>query len=116
MKAIITALLIGLSTAAQAGFKSGNDLFNELSDPSPSHLLPVFAKGYIIGVHDATEGILHCSPRNITVGQVSDLVHQWLRDNPAQRHLPGHLLVIRVLGQTWPCKSDSKQPSSGSNL
>lgn len=109
MKAIITALLLSVSASAWAGFKSGNELLNDLDNNSETLIHKAMATGYIIGVHDATEGALHCSPMGITVGQIRDMVHQWLRANPADRHHPANAIVVHVLRSTWPCK---QSPSS----
>lgn len=112
MKRVTTAILMAAATAvAHAEFKTVNDLFNELTDNSRRS----FAIGYVVGVHDATEQALHCSPIGITAGQISDLVLQWMRANPAERHRPGDVIVSHVLQQTWPCRqAPARKP--GTNL
>ena len=46
----------------------------------------------------------HCLPGNVTRRQLMDVVTKYLRDNPAQRHLPAPGLVVSALEAAFPCK------------
>ena len=60
--------------------------------------------GYVIGVHDSGEGVSHCSPSNINVRQITDMVKQTLQEQPQNRNLPADLFVTVTLKNQWPCK------------
>lgn len=99
MKAIISTILLTLSTTASAGFYTGNDLFERLNDPDRVYL----GMGYIAGVSDLGSGDYHCAPESVTLGQVRDMVTQYLRTNPSNRHMSAALLVTYTLMEQWPC-------------
>lgn len=101
MKRLIATLTFGVSLAANAEFYSGNDLLSKLNDSSVVDRM--VGMGYVIGVFDVTRGIIHCPPENITAGQVRDMVHQYLRASPSDRHLSADQHVVQVLKQNWPC-------------
>ena len=99
-KLFLTLCFVGAS--AHADFRSGNELLEDMR--SNSYPSQAFAMGYISGVFDATRGFVHCAPGTATVGQVNDMVQNYLQTSPGERNNPGTVLVMRVLQKQWPCK------------
>jgi hypothetical protein len=60
--------------------------------------------GYIVGVVDTSDNVLFCTPDNVKIGQLIDIVKKYLRDNPEKRHRPASDLVIDSLSSVFPCK------------
>ncbi len=89
--------------SANAYFKDGNRLLSELKNNSETQIYPAISMGYISGVADALMGITYCPPENITVGQVRDMVRNYLENTPAVRHLPASQIISHVLKTVWPC-------------
>jgi hypothetical protein len=63
-----------------------------------------YAMGFILGVHDVYEDQIICSGANVTGGQLRDIVRKFLENNPSERDLPAHLLVMIALGKAFPCE------------
>lgn len=77
---------------------SGQELYTRLTSS------PVWAYGYIAGVHDSQSGVTICIPANtVSVGQMGDMVKQALERVPSERHLPADLYVQAALSNRWPC-------------
>lgn len=60
--------------------------------------------GYVMGVFDSYNGVLFCSPINVTSGQVFDIVFKYLQNYPENRNLSANTLVFKALNKIWPCK------------
>ena len=105
MKAIISTILLTLSTAASANYITGNELLDRINRRDP--MQDMFVYGYVSAVSDFTRGDLHCAPLNVTVGQVRDLTHQRLVREPSTRHRSASLLVAIALMEVWPCEKKS---------
>lgn len=101
----IAAVAALVHTATQAAYMSGNDMLERLRDRSATVERSV-ATGYLIGLHDAYNKVTHCSPPNVTVGQLIDMTVDWLDRNPKTRHQPASSHVLVMLMTTWPCKKD----------
>lgn len=103
MKHIITmaALLCG---TAQAEFFTGNELLRRMN--SEAAYERGTALGYVIGAHDATRSVVHCSPDAASAGQVRDMVRAHLESNPDVRHLAADQHVTYVLKKAWPCAAN----------
>ena len=97
--AAFAAALVALPAAGQVF--SGNDLLQRMTSESGASI----ALGYVAGVSDAFEGDIFCAPEGATLRQASDMVRQWMTDNPQSRHLSGALIVAAVLRQHWPCQA-----------
>lgn len=95
---ILVALLSG---AAHGEFADGNQLLSKLRDSS--YFNQGHAMGYIAGVADMGMGVVHCAPYNVTAGQLTDMVKNYLENTPADRHLTGDVIVNKVLKAVWPC-------------
>ena len=96
-------------TSAHAEFWTGNKLYERLS--SSDQTTRISAMSYVLGVHDATERVTHCSPDTVTAGQINDLVLNFLILSPDLRHAPANSIVSGVLKATFPCKG-----RNGTNL
>ena len=103
----LLATLLFVPTMAQAEFWTGNNLYNKLEDQDTIH--KVQGIGYIMGVYDVYVNVTFCPPSEvgITVGQIKDMVHAWLRANPNQRHRNAEALVNEAFKQAWPCANRS---------
>lgn len=101
MKKAILAALICIAPAVQAEFWDGNKLWGNLNEPAG--FSNGAALGFVIGVHDLGEGVLHCSPSSINAGQAKDVVVAYLQEFPSLRHNAAQLLVTRALARAWPC-------------
>ncbi len=88
------------SAAAQASFWTGNDLLKRLRGDEVDR---IHAMGYIAGVHDTGNGVTHCTPPGVTLGQLRDMMTMFLEQYPSIRNEPGDALVVAVLGAAWPC-------------
>jgi hypothetical protein len=77
----------------------------------------MFCLGYIDGVADALDkniinGYKACVPDGVTAGQLQDVVVQYLRLNPADRHFLAFGLVADAISKAFPCRRQSARPSS----
>lgn len=101
MKTPILALLLAVTTHAQAQYFSGNKLLSMLDDTST--VAQAMAMGYVIGVADTSSERL-CVPENATVRQLTDIVRRALRSVPEHRHEAADVIVIAALSASFPCK------------
>lgn len=91
-----------LPIAANATFISGNELLQKMN--SPENIEKAFALGYVTGVFDSFDEIVHCNaPLSVTAGQVRDIVKKYLENNPATRNKSAELLIATAINQLWPC-------------
>jgi hypothetical protein len=108
---LLAALLCG---TAQAATYSGNQLLTELNGDASTRLGALrFVKGAWDGIELAQTlagQTAICTPSDVVVGQVADIVRNDLTNRPAVRHEEAVMLVYVSLLKTWPCKvSPSKQ-------
>jgi hypothetical protein len=101
----IAALMCG---AAHAEFLTGNDLHKWGEEAATNNLSFGMLYGYIAGAYDAGRGSVHCSPLDIRLQQVVDMVRNHIAANPALRHYSGDTIVGYVLKQAWPCAEKKK--------
>ena len=105
MKKLLILGACCLSLHAQAEFKDGNQLHNQMQKEFGS--VDWFnAIGYVTGVADTLTGITVCGPTTgagVPAQQVYDIVKQYLQENPVVRHLSGDRLVGRALERVFPC-------------
>lgn len=102
MKAIISTILLTLSTAASATFYTGNDIKVRL-EGGDSHQ-GMLVLGYVAGVVDLGRGEYHCAPEGVTLGQLRDIAYASINRDPSSRHLNASVLVTLSLMEVWPCK------------
>ena len=60
--------------------------------------------GFVVGVHDAVDGILVCTPNQVKVGQIVGMVKKYVRENPDKWNRAASSLVISALSSAFPCK------------
>jgi hypothetical protein len=102
MKKLIATLLF-VPCMAHAEFMTGNNLHAKINGDFGDKML---ALGFIQGVFDVYVNVTICSPSNITVGQVSDMVRSYLDNNPSTRHKTAESLINQALKQVWPCANN----------
>lgn len=64
--------------------------------------------GYVVGIVDAKSTgwestRLSCVPSGVTVGQLQEVVHKYLKQNPQEWHLEADLLVTFAMMEAFPC-------------
>ena len=101
---LVTAGLLWPVSAFSGDFYSGNDLSAKCTAPEGS-LDRVYCLGIMAGLADAfeTDGTT-CLPKNSSVGQVNDVVTDYLRSHPADRHRAAAVLGRLALREAFPCK------------
>lgn len=102
----LAVLLMSLSSPVLAGFETGNKLMEYLNESEKrigSYPAGVYT-GYVLGVHDALDGIQICSPDGTTVNQIKVIVGKYLRAHPESWNQSAAALVIRALRQAYPCE------------
>jgi hypothetical protein len=102
----IAAMLLSAAAAmaahAQPPSLSGNDLERCVGSSER------FCSGYVLGfsaglmLADSLRGI--CMPKEVTAGQMLDVVRAYTRANPKDRHMPLEALVGIAYLNAWPCK------------
>ena len=95
--------MIGLLIAAAAltSFDTGNSLLRECQDDS----MVLACTGYITGATDlmAFTSYPICVPKGVDRGQLRDIVVKDLVAHPEGRQSPAGLLIIKALGDAFPC-------------
>ena len=94
---------------ARANFLDGNDLYEHCQTRSASAL------NYILGVHDAQQAVaglgkqekLVCPWGRVSSGHVIGVVCKYLQKNPSQRNLSGASIVLKALGEAFPCRQSA---------
>jgi len=99
------ALLLSamLALPAQAQMFSGNKLLDAFNKAETSNIDWGFARGYVAGVYDSNTNVGFCAPTTVSLGQISDMTHKYLENNPAIRHLAADAIILYMLNKTWPC-------------
>lgn len=100
MKKLLIAFLF-LPALAKAEFMTGNDLLSK--QRATSVVENMVALGYVQGVFDVTQRIVHCADGAITAGQVNDMVRQYLEMYPSVRNKTADVLLSDLFKKTWPC-------------
>ncbi|WP_425475910.1 Rap1a/Tai family immunity protein [Mesorhizobium yinganensis] len=88
---------------AQAGFTDGNELNEDCSGGTKGSFRSGACIGYVAGVVDADEGIGNCLPYGPKMGQIRDVVKQYLQDHPESRHYNASSLVVIAVREAF-CK------------
>ena len=101
IKAVIPALLVATMAVgpASASYYNGNDMYAACRRDSQ-----IFLMGYTMGVVDALANYEACIPEEATVGQLVDVVCQYIKNNPSRRHVEGESLVFFSIRDAFPCK------------
>jgi hypothetical protein len=93
-----------LSEETVQSFENGNVLYQECTaaDSTPQN---VFCTGYVTAVSDSLESQrLICTPKHATAGQAIDIIVNYLRNHPEDRHLAAYSLAKLALMAAFPCK------------
>jgi hypothetical protein len=101
---VIAAWLLCSSSAFAVGFRGGNTLLQDCTYQNIS-----FCYGYVDAVTEALgqntiNGYEACVPGNVVAGQMYDIVVQYLRKNPADRHLLAVGSVADAIPKAFPCR------------
>jgi hypothetical protein len=99
-KLTLTICLTLLSLAANANYINGNKLLDDLTGSNTDR---AFALGFVAGVVDSYDGELFCTPRAANLGQLRDVVTQFLVRNPKERHRNAAAIVAIALVIDYPC-------------
>jgi hypothetical protein len=117
--AAILAVTLAATGTASAEFKTGNDLYSECTAPADWQRRFLFCYGYIEGIADANdlEGLREsgfmdpkakrnalCLPAGVQLGQLKDVVVQYLEGHPERRHRSAAALVELALSAAFPCR------------
>ena len=95
------------SHPAWAGFKTGNDLYNDCGNQRSSAWMGCY--GYVVAIADAFQagnkinGYSACLSPAVEAGQLIDVVVNYLRLKPADRHYDATGLVAHAMSDAFPC-------------
>ena len=108
-KIIIAVLLTFIVPSAYASWKSGNELFiqckslkvagdRKLTTQELDNALTCqeYVKGWIDG-HQISGVPLVCVPQEVVLGSITDMVFNFLEENPAKRHWAAHRIMVSAL-------------------
>lgn len=101
----ILALLALAWFPAKAEFYTGNELLERMR--SRDSIQRLEAMMYIAGAADAHRGAVSCPLPEVTLGQVYDLVKNYLERTPERRHQPGDWVVAAAMRPVFPCRTRS---------
>jgi hypothetical protein len=93
-----------LPMIANAEFIDGNNLYSKMNSDYQDQ---AYAMGYITAIADAFSGTAICLPTNARVGQITDVVKQYLYRHPEQRQYTADAIVFTSLKEVWACKKGS---------
>jgi hypothetical protein len=111
MKRLILVVAL-VATSAHAEFLDGNELLDRMRSTEP--VRRGVAIGYVLGVHDTMARVNHCTPSNVTSGQLRDIVQNYITNTPARRHESADVLVMDALKIGFPCANNRSR--GGTNL
>ena len=111
-KAVSAAALAISSQPALANYLTGKDLYADCSKPQGS-FSQGFCSGYISGVVDAIEYYQVnkgaeksvCLPKEVSIGQVKEIVVRYLTQHADQRHNTASAIVWDAVRIAFPCKN-----------
>ena len=77
-------------------------------EPKSDVAQSMFCFGFVLGVVDTHSTLLggrgvECVPAGTDAKAMTEIVARYLSEHPGQRHLPGFLLVLEALSDTFPC-------------
>ncbi len=97
----IGALLFASAHADQGAFIAGNKLYSYMTSESPTDR--AHALGYVVGVADAFDDYVFCTPAGVTAKQMNDIARDFIAGRPDVRHQSGAALVAVALSKAFPC-------------
>lgn len=111
IKCLIASMLLATTVSAQAEFIDGSLLLSRMLGTEVDQ---VYALAYTIGVADATNGSLWCSPEQMKSIEVLNLTKAVLIASPGRRHLSADVFVAAALKRAYPCPPKAPPPGSKS--
>src|SRR5262245_33122286 len=107
MRRSIVIVLSAFLTAQTANCETGNKLLSRCQDRD-NHLQSGFCMGYVSAMAEFVSSgmwvLKACAPRNVTYGQLVDIVIRDLQSRPEHRHEQAFGLVAAALLRAFPCK------------
>lgn len=108
----IALMLLPVLTYAEDEYMTGNKLLRQIESTNSNER--TFATGYISGFVDAIIGSkmllnakpVACVPAGVTYTQLNDIIHNYLKNEPKERHKSAILLIITSIRETYPCKEN----------
>lgn len=109
VRVLAFTILVGLGSTHPAkadSFIDGNELYDKCRSSR------VFCQAYIMGIAEVIgkqtdamkeEGMMICMPEGTRTEQLIDVVTASLKNNPADRTMPAHYLVMNALTNAWRC-------------
>lgn len=111
MKKIISIalMLLPILTYADDEYMTGNKLLRQLESTNSGERL--FAVGYISGSIDAITASkmllsakpVACVSDGVTYTQLSDIIQNYLKKEPKERHIGAPILIITAIQEAYPC-------------
>lgn len=119
---LLLLFFVGMAEPARAEYVSGNNLLDWCSTARSSQLYyqdSSSCREFVVGVHDGVEAAMTlvsryaelenpievlCVPSGVTAGQLAEIVTNYLRANPENRHESANYLVILALMEAYPCR------------
>ena len=103
-KTMVMAYLAGMADRSDDGFWATTEF--RLALRFRPGLPEDQRKDLLNGLDAVTERLQgFCAPKNVTLGQIGDVVCNFLRDNPKERQESGSRLFSQAMKQTWPCRN-----------
>jgi hypothetical protein len=99
----VCLLLIMFARYADADFMTGNELKGSF-DNKEHEPHETIAVGYIMGVNDMLRDVTACTPNDVTVRQLVDIIRKYLAEHPEQLHKGASKLIVEALSSTFPCR------------
>jgi hypothetical protein len=102
---VLSTWLLCSSPVAAGNFTNGNQLLQDCTNQDST----LFCLDYTSAVADALDGNSvngydACIPTRVSAGQIKDIVVQYLRLNPAERHFAAAGLVADAISKAFPCR------------
>lgn len=116
------AAIFGLfSTAASAGFYTGNDLYEicTVERESQTYVEKTYeCVAYVTGAVDAfnttreANNLKSCIPPDVTISQLKDATVKYLGNNPVDRNKSASSQVFAATRKAWPCSESASKPTT----
>lgn len=109
-KLVIVCLLLvsSIGTIQATAFWDGTKLFQLLTKDmnGAEDYISGAGSGYVVGVADASVGVLFCPPigaGGITISETKKIVYVYLQKHTGMWNLPADQSVIAALAEIYPC-------------
>jgi hypothetical protein len=102
MRAILMSVALATASIphhAKADFYDGNELFSHCIGETYSERSR--CQGYVAGVWDSSDFDKVCPAPNVRLGQIVDVVKNYLRDRPEDRHFAAESLAVAAFEKAF---------------